>query len=89
MIYKDKIILKEGNQEFMIFDSEEMPKADYFYRMFLVTGDNYPADLPERIAVHKTDNPHIYGLGLLTNGTILLPFEGQLIILNEIVPEKK
>lgn len=66
---------------YQISDSEIMNTEDYLFRIFGEVPDNIPTDLPANIWVHKTDNLDCYGIGQLSDGRILIPYNGLLLYL--------
>lgn len=66
---------------YKINDSEIMNTEDYLFRIFGEVPENIPADLPPNIWVHKTDNLDCYGIGQLSDGRVLIPYNGLLLYL--------
>ena len=66
---------------YKISDSEIMNTEDYLFRIFGEVPDNIPTDLPANILVHKTDNLDCYGIGQLSDGRVLIPYNGLLLYL--------
>ena len=62
-------------------DSEIMNTEDYLFRIFGEVPETIPADLPANILVHKTDNLECYGIAELSDGRVLIPYNGLLLYL--------
>lgn len=69
------------SMEFQFSDSEYMNIEDYLYRIFGLVPEDIPDDLPTNIIVHKTNNLDCYGIGELSDGTVLIPYNGLLLYL--------
>lgn len=67
-----------------IYEMEKMTRGDYIYRNF-GRGIRAPEpDIPNSLNVYKTGNLDCYGIALLQNGQIALPYKGVLLILKPI-----
>ncbi len=66
---------------FQISDRELMSTEDYLYRVFGELPEEIPTDLPPNLYVFKTNNLECYGIGQLSDGTLLVPKEGILLYL--------
>lgn len=66
---------------FQISDRELMSTDDYLYRVFGELPEEIPTDLPATLYVYKTNNLDCYGIGQLSDGTLLIPVEGILLYL--------
>lgn len=66
---------------FQISDRELMSTEDYLYRVFGELPEELPTDLPATLYVFKTNNLECYGIGQLSDGTLLIPREGILLYL--------
>lgn len=75
-----------GTISFQISEKELMSTEDYLYRIFGEIPSEIPADIPATLYVLKTNNLECYGIGQLSDGTILIPKEGVLLYLKPIKP---
>ncbi|MFT5821079.1 MAG: hypothetical protein ACI8ZM_002328 [Crocinitomix sp.] len=66
---------------YQVSDSEIMNTEDYLFRIFGEVPENIPADLPVNVWVHKTDNLECYGIAQLSDGRVLIPYNGLLLYL--------
>jgi hypothetical protein len=66
---------------FQISDRELMSTDDYLYRVFGELPEEIPTDLPVTLYVYKTNNLECYGIGQLSDRTLLIPVEGILLYL--------
>lgn len=74
---------------FIYLENEKLETDDYLYRAFGALPKNRPSNLPKYLYVQRItsttnaiDLP--YGLALLDNGTLLLPYKGILLYLVKI-----
>lgn len=66
---------------FQISDRELMSIDDYLYRVFGELPEEIPTDLPATLYIYKTNNLECYGIGQLSDGTLIIPVEGILLYL--------
>ncbi|WP_066757984.1 hypothetical protein [Crocinitomix algicola] len=69
---------------FKISHSEILEGADYLYRVFGETPEDVPQEWPEEFAVHKTNNLDCYGIGVLPDGTVIIPYNGLILYLRQV-----
>lgn len=67
--------------DYKISDSETMNTEDYLFRIFGEVPESIPEDLPVNLLVHKTDNLDCYGIAELSDGRVLIPYNGLLLYL--------
>lgn len=68
---------------YKVSDSELMNTEDYLFRIFGEVPETIPEDLPPNVFVHKTDNVDCYGIAQLSDGRILIPYNGLLLYLRK------
>lgn len=66
---------------YKISHTEELSTEDYLYRVFGEVPAEVPSNLPENLQVIRTNNLACYGIGLLPNGGIVIPYKGALLYL--------
>ncbi len=74
---------------FVILDQEYLESTDFLFRTLGQMPEKIPADLPTQIFVRKVtpnfkNSYTIYGIGKLTDGTIILPYYGTLLYLTKL-----
>ena len=62
-------------------DMEVMETTDYLYRVFGMVPEEVPSDLPASMKVHRTNNLDCYGIAIVSNDIMVMPYNGALIYL--------
>ena len=60
---------------------EVMETTDYLYRVFGMVPEEVPSDLPASMKVHRTNNLDCYGIAIVSNDIMVMPYNGALIYL--------
>lgn len=67
-----------------IYETEQMTRSDYIYRVFGREIRAPEPDIPTNLNVYKTGNLECYGIVLMSDGNVALPYKGVLLILEPV-----
>ncbi|MCB9223067.1 MAG: hypothetical protein H6582_02725 [Crocinitomicaceae bacterium] len=62
--------------------TEKMNREDYIFRAFGSTTLDTESNLPEIVNVHKTGRSDCYGIVILSNSKVVMPYKGTLLFLD-------